>query len=426
MTRLHCGLHAFGQRASSIHFFFAVLVVLENCKTLGLGLSHEPERFQDDFPLYEVVHPTRLDAKGHFLSNFLSHHARRLQRREASVEPAGLDRIFYQFWHGGHNLHFNLTLNPHLLAPGFMTERRFGGLKGARIKPAGSSHCHFLGEVWDDAIVKGSAAISTCDGLTGLFKLSDEEFFIQPLETSSDETSAPQAHAIYKRHVSPPSWSPVIQPISGKRPFNGTCGIKDYHQSFKDIESQRERWERRQQRRRRRIRQRSVSKEKWVETLVVADPKMVDYHGSKAVESYILAVMNIVAPEAEPGPHAKGPVKVLPAEVDSDAAEADSDAAEAETEAAGSGTAGEPLAGRSTEDLRLTLRIREVETRAKELEVQAMHLRVRALELERKPSTSASSHPGTSTAVPTGFDITKHVKLVPPFHEAEVDSYFNA
>uniref|UniRef100_I3JE65 ADAM metallopeptidase with thrombospondin type 1 motif 7 n=1 Tax=Oreochromis niloticus TaxID=8128 RepID=I3JE65_ORENI len=253
------------------------------------------ERFQDDFPLYEVVHPTRVDAKGHFLSNFLSHHARRLQRREASVEPAGLDRIFYQFWHGGHNLHFNLTLNPHLLAPGFMTETRFGGLKGARIKPAGSSQCHFLGEVWDDAIVKGSAAISTCDGLTGLFKLSDEEFFIQPLETSSDETSAPQAHAIYKRHVSPPSWSPVIQPISGKRPFNGTCGIKDYHQSFKDIERQRERWERRQQRRRRRIRQRSVSKEKWVETLVVADPKMVDYHGSKAAESYILAVMNIVA-----------------------------------------------------------------------------------------------------------------------------------
>ncbi|XP_035764979.1 A disintegrin and metalloproteinase with thrombospondin motifs 7 [Neolamprologus brichardi] len=278
MTRLHCGLHAFGQRASSIHFFIAVLVVLENCKTLGLGLSHEPERFQDDFPLYEVVHPTRVDAKGHFLSNFLSHHARRLQRREASVEPAGLDRIFYQFWHGGHNLHFNLTLNPHLLAPGFMTERRFGGLKGARIKPAGSSHCHFLGEVWDDAIVKGSAAISTCDGLTGLFKLSDEEFFIQPLETSSDETSAPQAHAIYKRcREGEEQWA------------------QNYHQSFKDIERQRERWERRQQRRRRRIRQRSVSKEKWVETLVVADPKMVDYHGSKAVESYILAVMNIVA-----------------------------------------------------------------------------------------------------------------------------------
>uniref|UniRef100_A0AAX7U194 Peptidase M12B domain-containing protein n=1 Tax=Astatotilapia calliptera TaxID=8154 RepID=A0AAX7U194_ASTCA len=270
--------------------FWACCVTTISCDLITslLPITAFTERFQDDFPLYEVVHPTRLDAKGHFLSNFLSHHARRLQRREASVEPAGLDRIFYQFWHGGHNLHFNLTLNPHLLAPGFMTERRFGGLKGARIKPAGSSHCHFLGEVWDDAIVKGSAAISTCDGLTGLFKLSDEEFFIQPLETSSDETSAPQAHAIYKRHVSPPSWSPVIQPISGKRPFNGTCGIKGKSCTFTYISKE-------STRRRRRIRQRSVSKEKWVETLVVADPKMVDYHGSKAVESYILAVMNIVA-----------------------------------------------------------------------------------------------------------------------------------
>ncbi|XP_069021838.1 A disintegrin and metalloproteinase with thrombospondin motifs 7 [Embiotoca jacksoni] len=293
MTRLDCGLNASGQRVSPIHVFIALLVVLENCK--ALGLSHESERVLRGLPPYEVVHPTRVDARGHFLSNFLSHHARRVQRRETSEEPMDLDRVFYQFWHGGHSLHFNLTLNPHLLAPGFLTERRYGGLDGAQLRPPGSSQCHFLGEVWDEAAVKGSAAISTCDGLTGLFKLSHEEFFIQPLEKSSDETSAAQAHAIYKRHVSSPSWTPVTQPISGKQVHNGTCGVQNSHQSFEDIERQRERWEHRQQRRRRRIRQRSVSKEKWVETLVVADPKMVDYHGSKAVESYVLAVMNIVA-----------------------------------------------------------------------------------------------------------------------------------
>ena len=56
-------------------------------------------------------------------------------------------------------------------------------------------------------------------------------------------------------------------------------------------ERQRERWERRQRRRR----QRSISREKWVETLVVADPKMVEYHGRSGVESYVLAVMNIVS-----------------------------------------------------------------------------------------------------------------------------------
>lgn len=79
---------------------------------------------------------------------------------------ADLDRVFYQLWHDDRSLRFNLTLNPHLLAPGFLTERRYGGLDGARIQPLpGSSQCHFLGEVWDDAAVKGSAAISTCDGL---------------------------------------------------------------------------------------------------------------------------------------------------------------------------------------------------------------------------------------------------------------------
>lgn len=57
------------------------------------------------------------------------------------------------------------------------------------------------------------------------------------------------------------------------------------------VERQRERWEKRHHRRRRR----SISREKWVETLVVADPKMVEYYGKNGVESYVLAVMNIVS-----------------------------------------------------------------------------------------------------------------------------------
>uniref|UniRef100_A0A667ZK74 ADAM metallopeptidase with thrombospondin type 1 motif 7 n=1 Tax=Myripristis murdjan TaxID=586833 RepID=A0A667ZK74_9TELE len=247
---------------------------------------YQSNDFLEDLTQYEVVHPTRVDAKGHFLSNFLPHHVSRIQRREASEESANSRRVFYQLWHGGHSLHFNLTLNPHLLAPGFLTERRYGGLDGAKFHASGFSQCHFLGEVWDEATVRGRAAISTCDGLTGLFKLSNEEFFIRPLEQSSEQTTAPQAHVIYKRHVSP-STSQVVQPISGKQAVNGTCGTKD-------MERQRERWERRRHRKRR-IRQRSVSKEKWVETLVVADSKMVEYHGSKAVENYVLAVMNIVS-----------------------------------------------------------------------------------------------------------------------------------
>uniref|UniRef100_A0A8C7HAP2 ADAM metallopeptidase with thrombospondin type 1 motif 7 n=1 Tax=Oncorhynchus kisutch TaxID=8019 RepID=A0A8C7HAP2_ONCKI len=245
----------------------------------------QPESFLQGLPQYEVVHPYRVDAKGHFLSNFVSHRVSRVQRRETQGEPGNPTRVFYQLQHGGHNLHFNLTLNPHLLAPGFLTERRYGGMEGAKIRSHGPSLCHFIGDVWDQATMKGRAAISTCDGLTGLFKLSQEEFFIRPLERSSDELTAPQVHIIYKRHTSP-TQSQLVQPISGDHTTNRTCGVKG--------ERQRERWERRQ-RRKRRIRQRSISREKWVETLVVADSKMVEYHGSKGVESYVLAVMNIVS-----------------------------------------------------------------------------------------------------------------------------------
>ena len=58
-----------------------------------------------------------------------------------------------------------------------------------------------------------------------------------------------------------------------------------------ELERKREHWEPQQQRRRQ---QRSVSKEKWVETLVVADSKMVEIHGQPQVESYVLTVMNMV------------------------------------------------------------------------------------------------------------------------------------
>ena len=40
---------------------------------------------------------------------------------------------------------------------------------------------------------------------------------------------------------------------------------------------------------------RSVSTERFVETLVVADKMMVGYHGRKDIEPYILSVMNIVS-----------------------------------------------------------------------------------------------------------------------------------
>ena len=116
-------------------------------------------------PEYEVVNPTRVDAKGHFLSNFLPHHGSRIQRRHVLEKTRSPERVFYHLLHRGNSLHFNLSLNSHFLATGFLTERRYGGLDGAKLQRHTPSLCHFLGEVWDESTGNGKAAISTCDGL---------------------------------------------------------------------------------------------------------------------------------------------------------------------------------------------------------------------------------------------------------------------
>lgn len=259
-----------------------LLAVLETCA------AHDSEQPLLAPPHYEVVFPSRVDARGHFLSHFLSHHAPRVHRR-AALDPEELtedveDSVFYHVKHSGRSLRFNLTLNPHLLAPGALSERRHGGLSRATLRQPSASLCHFLGDVWEDAAVKGRAAISTCNGLTGMFKLLEEEFFIEPLQQPDQKTSTAQAHAIYKRHAQPGS-----KDTSGRH--NRTCASRG---TMERMERQRERWEQRRERPRR-LRQRSLSRERWVETLVVADHKMVEYHGSKAVEGYVLAVMNIVS-----------------------------------------------------------------------------------------------------------------------------------
>ena len=60
------------------------------------------------------------------------------------------------------------------------------------------------------------------------------------------------------------------------------------------------------------------------------------------------------------------------------------------------------------------LRMKELEIREKELSVQ---LRLKELEKTKEPTTSIG-HEATT------FDVSKHIRFVPPFQEKEVDKYF--
>ncbi|XP_072593608.1 A disintegrin and metalloproteinase with thrombospondin motifs 7 [Vulpes vulpes] len=245
-----------------------------------------PGRTVDGRVALDVVHPVRVDAGGSFLSYELW--PRALRKRDGSAPRA--TPTFYELQYRGRELRFNLTANTHLLAPGFVSEtRRRGDLGSAHIH-AQAPACHLLGEVQDPELEGGLAAISACDGLKGVFQLSNEDYFIEPLQGVPARPGHAQPHVVYKRQA------PEREAALGSSRAAGTCGV----QASTQVEARRERWEQRQQwqrqrQRPRRLSQRSVSREKWVETLVVADAKMVEYHGQPQVESYVLTIMNMVA-----------------------------------------------------------------------------------------------------------------------------------
>lgn len=103
----------------------------------------------------------RVDAGGSFLSYELW--PRVLRKRDVSAAQAS--SAFYQLQYQGRELLFNLTTNPYLLAPGFVSEiRRRSNLSNVHIQTSVPT-CHLLGDVQDPELEGGFAAISACDGL---------------------------------------------------------------------------------------------------------------------------------------------------------------------------------------------------------------------------------------------------------------------
>uniref|UniRef100_A0A8C3IM82 ADAM metallopeptidase with thrombospondin type 1 motif 7 n=1 Tax=Chrysemys picta bellii TaxID=8478 RepID=A0A8C3IM82_CHRPI len=230
---------------------------------------------------YDVVHPVRVDESGSFLSYDLAHRA--IHKRALSSRNNLLS--FYELHYKGQHLKFNLSVNNNLLAPGFVSERRYGGITNAKIQSYNHNFCHMIGEVQNWALKGGLAALSTCDGLRGVFRLANEDYFIEPLATNKHEDGTAHPHRIYKRHAPKYEEEESIVESSRKRDRKqpdtlGTCGVQGILSTLLQFQSESKR---------------SISKEKWVETLVVADTKMVEYHGSENIEKYVLTVMNMVA-----------------------------------------------------------------------------------------------------------------------------------
>ncbi|XP_062943282.1 A disintegrin and metalloproteinase with thrombospondin motifs 12 isoform X2 [Cynocephalus volans] len=243
-----------------------------------------PDRRQEHFikalPEYHVVTPVRVDASGHFLSYGL-HHPSTSSRRKRHLDGSE-DRVYYRILHEEKDLFFNLTVNRGFLSNSYIVEKRYGNLSRVEMMASSAPRCHLRGTVLQQGTRIGTAALSVCHGLTGFFHLPHGDFFIEPVKKHPLAEGAYHPHIVYRR-----------QRQSVPETKEPTCGLMDSLGTSQKQDLQREKWERNNVPSRS-LSRRSISRERWVETLVVADTKMVEYHGSENVESYILTIMNMV------------------------------------------------------------------------------------------------------------------------------------
>ncbi|XP_038067052.1 A disintegrin and metalloproteinase with thrombospondin motifs 18-like [Patiria miniata] len=251
---------------------------------------------------YEIVLPYQADPDGLFVSHSLHPVRRRRSSDNILSTPAA---VHYKFSGYGQDFHLELSANEALLAPGFTVQwRKNGSVKPQEYIPE-IDNCHYAGTLRSHP--DSTVAVSLCDGLTGLVRTTTDDFLIEPL---SDQLAAQhnlslktgqKPHMLYKRSVHK---EPSERHASGRHEGrNHTkqhfCGSKKKFQPhvpeepviFADeFDLPRHSTESRPKR----AIEGNIHRNRFVETLVVVDKKMIRSHGEEKITSYVLTILNMV------------------------------------------------------------------------------------------------------------------------------------
>ncbi|XP_016420433.1 A disintegrin and metalloproteinase with thrombospondin motifs 3-like, partial [Sinocyclocheilus rhinocerous] len=210
---------------------FTILITLPIfLQTNGLYISSSIDSLQHVLGDYGLVKPVLTDAEGRFLSHAVSvgpadgQFRRRWRREAASADHAHHEsgggtpeRLYYNVTVFGREFHLRLHRNTRLVAPGAKMEwQESDGTHSELLK----SDCMYVGDITD--IQGASVAISNCDGLAGMIRTEQEEFFIEPVETGhhvieQEEEDGGRSHIVYRSAaVKKPPVSPLAADFHSK------------------------------------------------------------------------------------------------------------------------------------------------------------------------------------------------------------------
>uniref|UniRef100_A0AAY5EK41 ADAM metallopeptidase with thrombospondin type 1 motif, 14 n=1 Tax=Electrophorus electricus TaxID=8005 RepID=A0AAY5EK41_ELEEL len=232
---------------------------------------------------YGLIVPFCTDSRGRYISHVVSAAGaggaaspparKRLARSSLATSPPSprAQELFFNVTVFGKELHLRLKANRRLVARGAFAEWHEDFEEKGRERMHGD--CAFTGDITD--MPEASVAISNCDGLAGLIRTDNGEFFIEPLEKGQQKGEVKgRVHVVYRRVL---GLSPNLVADFGIAELPDALGVMEEKLS----ESARKR--------------RHAKKDNYnIEVLLAVDDSVVRFHGKEHVQNYVLTLMNIV------------------------------------------------------------------------------------------------------------------------------------
>nr|XP_040030389.1 A disintegrin and metalloproteinase with thrombospondin motifs 2-like isoform X2 [Gasterosteus aculeatus aculeatus] len=297
---------------------FTVLIILPAflLHTSGLYIASSVDSLQHVLGEYGLVRPISVDAEGRFLSHAVSAgrvaggQSRRRRRREVGVgdddewegpkeEPMALRQsLYYNVTIFGREFHLRLHHNARLVAPGAKMEWHDDSDSTLHSEPL-HDECLYVGDVKDEP--GASVAISNCDGLAGVIRMEQEEFFIEPVEGGDGLGEAEEeeqggggggggggrTHVVYRSSAI--KKGPISSPAADYHSRGADLGgLMDLESLYRGVEQSINHT------RAGRMRRQSLDRAYNIEVLLGVDDSVVQFHGKEHVQKYLLTLMNIV------------------------------------------------------------------------------------------------------------------------------------
>ncbi|XP_061786536.1 A disintegrin and metalloproteinase with thrombospondin motifs 2-like isoform X2 [Nerophis lumbriciformis] len=270
--------------------------------TSGLHIASSVDSLQHVLGEYGLARPMSVDAEGRFLSHAVSAgrvaggQPRRRQKREVGggneewEGPSGVERLYYNVTVFGRELHLRLRHNAGLVAPGAKIEWRDDDDSTRHFERL-QDDCLYVGDISDAP--GATVALSNCDGLAGMIRTEQEEFFIEPVERGDGAIEEEEGAAGGRSHIVYRSSAIKKAPVdstAGDSHSRGADlgGLMDLESLYRGVEQSINHT------RAGRARRQSMDRAYNIEVLLGVDDSVVQFHKKEHVQKYLLTLMNIV------------------------------------------------------------------------------------------------------------------------------------